>query len=63
MHNVHPFEVVGRGNETQIQMGKILNYLKRHNQIKIIKESVILFRLLNLTAFLILDMQVKNKKS
>ena len=62
MHNVHPFEVVGRGNETQIQIGKIINYLKRQNQIKIIKESV-LFWLLNLIVFVIVEMQVKNKKS
>ena len=39
----HRLEVVGCGNETQIQVGENLNHLKRHNQAKIIKKSVILF--------------------
>ena len=39
----HRLEVVGCGNETQIQVDENLNHLKRHNQAKIIKKSVILF--------------------
>ena len=27
MSNFHPLEVVGRGSETQLQVGKNLNYL------------------------------------
>ena len=27
MSNFHPIEVMGRGSETQLQVGEILNYL------------------------------------
>ena len=27
MSNFHPFEIVGRGSETQLQVGEKLNYL------------------------------------
>ena len=51
MSNFYPLEVVGRGSETHRQGGKNLNciYLKGLAQTKIIKKSVILFRVLNMT--------------
>ena len=32
MHNFHPLEVVGRGNETQLQMGENLNKLTEQDE-------------------------------
>ena len=43
MSNCHPLKVVGRGSDTQLQVGYNLNYLKGLAQAKIIKKSVILF--------------------
>ena len=48
MSNFHPLEVVGRGSETQLQVCENLN-LKGLAQAKIIKKSVILFWVLNMT--------------
>ena len=31
MHNFHPFEVVGRGSETQLQVGENLNKLPQQD--------------------------------
>ena len=31
MSDCHPLEVVGRGSETQLQVGEILNYLRIAN--------------------------------
>ena len=49
MGNFQPLEVVDRGSVTQPQVVKILIKLKRHNQAKIIKKSVFLFWLINMT--------------
>ena len=49
MSNCHPLEVVGRGSETQLELDDNLKYLKGLAQAKIIKKSVILFWLLNMT--------------
>ena len=46
MHNFHPLEVVGRGSETQLQVGENLNMLKAHTKGERIKKLVILFWLL-----------------
>ena len=47
--NFQPLVVVDRGSETQPQVVENLNKLKRHNQAKIIKKTVFLFWLLNMT--------------
>ena len=41
MSNCQLHEVVGRGSETELQVGENLNKLKGLNQAKIIKTSVI----------------------
>ena len=49
--NFQSFEVVCRGSETQLQVTEVvcLSWLKGLAQAKIIKKSVILFRVLNMT--------------
>ena len=49
MRNFQLLEVVDRGSETQPQVVENLHRLKGLAQAKIIKKSVILFRVLNMT--------------
>ena len=41
INNFHPLEVVGRGSETQLQVGKNLNKTIKINQIKNNKKDLV----------------------
>ena len=52
MSNFHPLEVVGRGSETQLQVGENLNYFKII-RVKTVCLSSVRYNLFELTSFFV----------